>query len=118
MGATTLRVLHTPGHALGAVCFRAPDLGCVFTGDTLFRGGPGATGWSYSDEAVINQSIRARLFVLPDDTVVRTGHGDDTTIGREAELLGPESGDRDHAGSEPTAHRQRRGRVREPASRR
>ncbi|MFA6575856.1 MAG: MBL fold metallo-hydrolase, partial [Nocardioides sp.] len=49
VAGTTLRVLHTPGHAPGAVCFYAPELGCVFTGDTLFRGGPGATGRSFSD---------------------------------------------------------------------
>ncbi|MFF8844339.1 MBL fold metallo-hydrolase [Streptomyces sp. NPDC015127] len=92
VGDTTLRVLHTPGHAPGAVCFHAPDLGCVFTGDTLFQGGPGATGRSYSDEDLIKQSIRARLFALPDDTVVHTGHGDDTTIGEERERLGPGGG--------------------------
>jgi glyoxylase-like metal-dependent hydrolase (beta-lactamase superfamily II) len=83
VAGTTLRVLHTPGHAPGAVCLYAPDLGCVFTGDTLFHGGPGATGRSYSDERLIKESIRARLFPLPDDTVVHTGHGDDTTIGAE-----------------------------------
>jgi glyoxylase-like metal-dependent hydrolase (beta-lactamase superfamily II) len=78
-----LRTLHTPGHAPGAVCFHAPALGCVFTGDTLFEGGPGATGRSYSDENLIKQSIRSRLFTLPDETIVHTGHGDDTTIGAE-----------------------------------
>ena len=72
-----------PGHAPGAVCFHAPDLGCVFTGDTLFHGGPGATGRSFSDEDLIKDSIRDRLFALPDETVVHTGHGDDTTIGAE-----------------------------------
>ena len=81
-------VLHTPGHAPGAVCFFAPDLGAVFTGDTLFQGGPGATGRSFSDADVIKESIRTRLFPLPDDTVVHTGHGDDTTIGAEAAALG------------------------------
>ena len=79
----TLRAVHTPGHAPGAVCFHAPDLGCVFTGDTLFQGGPGATGRSFSDEDQIKKSIRARLLSLPGDTVVHTGHGDDTTIGAE-----------------------------------
>ncbi|NYD40764.1 MBL fold metallo-hydrolase [Nocardioides panaciterrulae] len=83
VGGTTLRAIHTPGHAPGAVCFHAPELGCVFTGDTLFQGGPGATGRSYSDEDQIKDSIRTRLFTLPDDTVVHTGHGDDTTIGAE-----------------------------------
>ncbi len=88
VGGTTLRVLHTPGHAPGAVCLYAEELGCVFTGDTLFQGGPGATGRSYSDEALIKESIRSRLFALPDDTVVHTGHGDDTTIGAEKATLG------------------------------
>jgi glyoxylase-like metal-dependent hydrolase (beta-lactamase superfamily II) len=84
----TLEVLHTPGHAPGAVCLYAPDHGCVFTGDTLFQGGPGATGRSFSDRPTIEESIRTRLFSLPDETVVHTGHGGDTTIGAEKELLG------------------------------
>ena len=88
IGGTTLRVLHTPGHAPGAVCLYAPDLGCVFTGDTLFHGGPGATGRSYSDRATLEASIRAKLFALPADTIVHTGHGEDTTIGAEKALLG------------------------------
>ncbi|MBB4692528.1 MBL fold metallo-hydrolase [Paractinoplanes abujensis] len=83
-----LTVLHTPGHAPGAVSLYAPALGCVFTGDTLFQGGPGATGRSYSDAEVIVASIRAKLFTLPDDTVVHTGHGDDTTIKAERDALG------------------------------
>jgi len=83
VAGTTLRVLHTPGHAPGAVCFYCAQLGCVFTGDTLFQGGPGATGRSFSDRAVLEASIEARLFELPDETVVHTGHGDDTTIGAE-----------------------------------
>jgi glyoxylase-like metal-dependent hydrolase (beta-lactamase superfamily II) len=83
VAGSTLRVIHTPGHAPGAVCLYAEELGCVFTGDTLFQGGPGATGRSYSDEDTLVASIRARLLDLPDDTVVHTGHGDDTTIGAE-----------------------------------
>ena len=86
----TLRVLHTPGHAPGAVCVYAPGLGAVFTGDTLFNGGPGATGRSFSDHDTLVSSIRAKLFKLIDDTVVKTGHGDDTTIGAEKERLGTE----------------------------
>ncbi len=84
VGGTRLEVLHTPGHAPGAVCLFAPDLGCVFTGDTLFNGGPGATGRSFSDHPTILESIRGRLMTLPPETVVHTGHGDDTTIGGEA----------------------------------
>jgi glyoxylase-like metal-dependent hydrolase (beta-lactamase superfamily II) len=83
VAGTELHVLHTPGHAPGAVCLHAPDLGAVFTGDTLFHGGPGATGRSYSDRPTLEASIRAKLFTLPDDTVVHTGHGQDTTIGAE-----------------------------------
>jgi glyoxylase-like metal-dependent hydrolase (beta-lactamase superfamily II) len=83
VAGSLLQVLHTPGHAPGSVCILAPDLGCVFTGDTLFEGGPGATGRSYSDADVIVDSIRRRLFDLPDETVVHTGHGPDTTIGAE-----------------------------------
>ena len=55
----------------------------VFSGDTLFNGGPGATGRSYSDRPTIVQSITEKLLPLPDDTVVHTGHGDSTTIGAE-----------------------------------
>jgi len=88
VAGTALTVLHTPGHAPGAVCFHAPGLGCVFTGDTLFSGGPGATGRSFSDEALILESIRSRLLAMPNKTVVHTGHGHDTTIGAERALLG------------------------------
>jgi len=82
-----LRVLHTPGHSPGACSFHAPALGAVFTGDTLFAGGPGATGRSYSDFGTIIESIRTRLLTLPPETVVHTGHGDDTSIGAEAPHL-------------------------------
>lgn len=78
-----LRVIHTPGHSPGAVCFYAPELNCVFTGDTLFHGGPGATGRSYSDYDTIVASIREKLFTLPSATVVHTGHGRDTLIAAE-----------------------------------
>lgn len=88
VGDVDLRVIHTPGHAPGAVCLYAEKLGCVFTGDTLFEGGPGATGRSYSDYDTIVRSIREKLFALPDETVVHTGHGADTTIGAEARELG------------------------------
>lgn len=87
VAGTELHVLHTPGHAPGAVCFYAPALSAVFTGDTLFQGGPGATGRSYSDFPTIVESIRHRLLVLPAETRVLTGHGDETTIGDEAPHL-------------------------------
>ena len=76
-----VHVIHTPGHAPGAVCLYVPDLGVVFTGDTLFAGGPGATGRSFSDFPTIATSIRERLLELPSDTVFHTGHGESSTIG-------------------------------------
>jgi glyoxylase-like metal-dependent hydrolase (beta-lactamase superfamily II) len=88
VGGDELHVLHTPGHSPGGVCLHQPSTHTVFSGDTLFHGGPGATGRSYSDFATIIDSIQARLLVLPDDTVVHTGHGDDTRIGAEAPHLG------------------------------
>ena len=82
-----LKVLHTPGHAPGAVCLYDAGLDTVFTGDTLFHGGPGATGRSYSDFPTIIDSIRDRLLTLPPETKVLTGHGDSTTVGAEAAHL-------------------------------
>jgi len=87
VAGTTLVALHTPGHSPGSTCLHAADLGTVFTGDTLFCGGPGATGRSYSDHPTIVESIRTRLLTLPGDTVVRTGHGDDTTIAAETSTV-------------------------------
>ncbi|MEH1123190.1 MBL fold metallo-hydrolase [Micromonospora sp. CPCC 206061] len=87
VAGTQLRVLHTPGHAPGAVCLYAPELDALFSGDTLFAGGPGATGRSHSDFGTIIGSIRDRLLGLPAGTVVHTGHGDTTTIGAEAPHL-------------------------------
>lgn len=84
VAGTVLRALHTPGHSPGSTCFYAESLGTVFTGDTLFNGGPGATGRSYSDFPTIVTSIKERLLTLPPETVVNTGHGDSTTIGAEA----------------------------------
>ncbi|SDP55367.1 hydroxyacylglutathione hydrolase [Actinopolyspora xinjiangensis] len=88
VAGTGLRVLHTPGHAPGAVSLYSVDLNTVFTGDTLFAGGPGATGRSYSDFGVIIDSIENRLFTLPDETTVRPGHGPSTTIATERPHLG------------------------------
>ena len=78
-----IEVLHTPGHTPGSVCFYAKDLATVFTGDTLFNGGPGATGRSFSDRGVLLMSITDQLLSLPRQTIVKTGHGDDTTIADE-----------------------------------
>jgi glyoxylase-like metal-dependent hydrolase (beta-lactamase superfamily II) len=92
-GGARLGVLHTPGHTPGGCCFHilgaaANGGDVVFTGDTLFCGGPGATGRSFSDRDTLVASIRRRLFSLPLTTVVHTGHGESTTVGAEAEALG------------------------------
>jgi glyoxylase-like metal-dependent hydrolase (beta-lactamase superfamily II) len=83
VAGTALLALHTPGHSPGSTCLHAPDLATVFTGDTLFQGGPGATGRSFSDHPTIVTSIRSKLLTLHGDTVVHTGHGADTTIAAE-----------------------------------
>lgn len=83
-----LWVLHTPGHSPGCCCFHDVASGVVFSGDTLFCGGPGATGRSYSDEPTILRSIREQLLILPDETIVHTGHGESTTIGAERANIG------------------------------
>jgi len=83
VGEHTLRVLHTPGHSPGCCCFHDERDGTVFSGDTLFCGGPGATGRSHSDEPTILRSIRDTLLALPGETIVHTGHGESTTIAAE-----------------------------------
>jgi glyoxylase-like metal-dependent hydrolase (beta-lactamase superfamily II) len=83
IAGSSLLALHTPGHSPGSTCLHSADLNTVFTGDTLFCGGPGATGRSFSDHPTIVNSIRSKLLTLHGDTVVRTGHGDDTTIAAE-----------------------------------
>lgn len=95
VAGTTLTVIHTPGHAPGACCFALPELDVVFTGDTLFQGGPGATGRSYSDKPMLLDSIRARLLTLPGETTVLTGHGDSTSIAAEATTIASEAADED-----------------------
>ncbi|MBW0272690.1 Zn-dependent hydrolase [Nocardia sp. MH4] len=87
VAGTDIDLLHTPGHSPGSVSLHLPELSALFTGDTLFAGGPGATGRSYSDFGTIIDSIRDRLFALPDDTTVHTGHGPDTAIGDERPAL-------------------------------
>lgn len=83
VAGTELVALATPGHSPGSTCLYVPELSVLFSGDTLFNGGPGATGRSYSSFDTIVDSIRTRLLTLPADTVVHTGHGDDTRIGEE-----------------------------------
>jgi glyoxylase-like metal-dependent hydrolase (beta-lactamase superfamily II) len=84
VAGTDLQVLHTPGHSPGGVCLYSSELGVVLSGDTLFHGGPGATGRSFSHFPTILDSIRERLLSLPSETRVLTGHGAETTIGAEA----------------------------------
>lgn len=87
VGGHDLSVLHTPGHAPGCCCFHDSRTAVLFSGDTLFCGGPGATGRSFSDRPTILHSIRERLLALPGHTVVHTGHGDSTTIDAERPLI-------------------------------
>ena len=84
-GRRSVAVLHTPGHTPGSVCF---SCGChLVSGDTLFPGGPGNTRGDTRLFAQIIESIRTKLFVLPDATAVYPGHGADTTIGAERPSL-------------------------------
>ena len=83
IAGSDLTVLHTPGHSPGGCCFHVPDLRMVFSGDTLFNGGPGATGRSFSSRDLLVDSIVDKLMPLDNSTIVHTGHGDDTTIGAE-----------------------------------
>ena len=84
LGGAQLQVWHTPGHSPGGVCLYLAEAGVIFTGDTLFQGGPGATGRSYSHFPTIIESLRRLLMYMPPDTVVHTGHGESTTIGAES----------------------------------
>ncbi|TCO50699.1 MBL fold metallo-hydrolase [Actinocrispum wychmicini] len=84
VGPVDVRVLHTPGHTPGGVTLALP--GHLFTGDTLFPGGPGLTGWPLSDFRTIIESVRG-LLDFPEDTVIHPGHGPDTTVGTEKPAL-------------------------------
>ncbi len=86
VGEVLLHALHTPGHTPGSVTFVVEPF--LFTGDTLFPGGPGATRWDYSDFGQIMDSIERRLMTYPDPTVVYPGHGEPTTLGSERPHLG------------------------------
>jgi hydroxyacylglutathione hydrolase len=79
-GTVSLRVLHTPGHTPGSLCLLTGKH--LFSGDTLFPGGPGKTGTPAAFEQIVN-SITEKLFILPDDTLVYPGHGEDTILGKE-----------------------------------
>ena len=88
VGGLRVRVLATPGHTPGSVCFLVEGTPLLFSGDTLFPGGPGATDTPTGDFATIVESLDRRLFsTLAPDTLVLPGHGNDTTIGAEAPHL-------------------------------
>jgi glyoxylase-like metal-dependent hydrolase (beta-lactamase superfamily II) len=83
VGRLRLHAIHTPGHTEGSICFKVEGAPVLFSGDTLFPGGPGNTSFEGGDFPTIIQSIESRLFTLPPDTMVLPGHGDDTTIATE-----------------------------------
>lgn len=83
VGRLRLHAIHTPGHTPGSICFRVAGTPLLFSGDTLFPGGPGATQYEGGDFETIIRSIDDELFSLPADTLVLPGHGLDTTIGAE-----------------------------------
>ncbi|NLZ58892.1 MAG: MBL fold metallo-hydrolase [Corynebacterium sp.] len=87
IAGTDLHVLTTPGHSPGSCCFYVPEANELFSGDTLFQGGPGATGRKYSSFDTIIESLKTSILDLPPETTVRTGHGDHTTVGAEAPHL-------------------------------
>lgn len=83
VGRLRLHTIATPGHTPGSMCFRLEGSPLLFSGDTLFPGGPGNTSFEGGDFDTIIRSLQERLFALPDDLLVLPGHGDDTTIGTE-----------------------------------
>jgi glyoxylase-like metal-dependent hydrolase (beta-lactamase superfamily II) len=83
VGRLRLRTMKTPGHTPGSICFVVEGSPLLFSGDTLFPGGPGATHFPGGDFPTIIRSLDQRIFKLPAETVVLPGHGDDTTIGNE-----------------------------------
>jgi glyoxylase-like metal-dependent hydrolase (beta-lactamase superfamily II) len=83
VGRSSLHTITTPGHTPGSICFKLVDKPLLFSGDTLFPGGAGATKFEGGSFETIIESIDNRLFTLPADTMVLPGHGDDTTIGTE-----------------------------------
>jgi glyoxylase-like metal-dependent hydrolase (beta-lactamase superfamily II) len=83
VGELRLRTIHTPGHTPGSMCFKLEGSPVLFSGDTLFPGGPGNTKFPGGDFPTIIRSVEDKLFTLPPETMVLPGHGDDTTIGTE-----------------------------------
>ena len=83
LGETKWRVLHTPGHSPGGLTFVCDEHGVAIVGDALFAGSIGRTDFPGSNHAQLVESIRTKLYALPDETRVLPGHGPETTIGRE-----------------------------------
>ena len=83
VGRLRLHTIHSPGHTPGSMSFRLEGAPILFSGDTLFPGGPGNTSFEGGDFDTIIASLDRRLFTLPAETIVLPGHGDDTTIGTE-----------------------------------
>ena len=82
-GRLRLHAIHNPGHTPGSISFALEGTPLLFTGDTLFPGGPGNTSFENADFDTIIESITTKLFTFPDHTIVLPGHGLDTTIGTE-----------------------------------
>ena len=87
VGRLKLRTIITPGHTPGSICFKVEDKPLLFSGDTLFPGGAGATKFEGGSFEQIIESIDTKLFTLDADTIVMPGHGGDTTIGTERPSL-------------------------------
>ena len=83
LAGVKLEVFHTPGHTPGGASYYCAEAGCVFSGDTLFQGSVGRTDFPGGSMSAIVRSVKEKLFLLPDDTRVCPGHGDETSIGYE-----------------------------------
>lgn len=83
LGTLELKIIYTPGHSPGGICIYIPSENLVFSGDTLFYGSVGRTDFDGGSMEELLKSIKEKLYTLPDDTVVYTGHGEETTIGNE-----------------------------------
>lgn len=83
LGRFSLKVIHTPGHSAGGVCFYIEKAGVLISGDTLFEGSIGRTDFPGGNYDLLISKIKKKLFLLPDETKVYSGHGNPTTVGKE-----------------------------------